>query len=477
MPPWSRLIALSLLAPLAAAAQLAPVTNTPLGLPKALVLPNYDNVLVGKKQALEGGAYIARTSDPSASFYNPAGLVQAEKTAVDASSAGYAYTKLTSNFSGASVTSSKFDDLPGYIGAVTPVPWSDVRNVRFGFCITRATSWSPGPIDQSFDATPLGFDRVNYASGANFETQIYRLAVAWAPVEDRSIRLGLSASVARTLYSNVVTVSGAWTDGGQPAQCMESIRGNGWDSSLLFTLGAQWDVTPGFTLGAIVRTPGIELWNSSLVTSESANVTASSSSTEYFRDDQGTFRYKMPLEVGLGAAYEFGIFELETDVRYHAAVPEYELYRSDVPFRLLTTTPGNPPVVSTAPPPRVQYAAQRVVNAAVGGRVRLTHAPSWTEKTYSVDLRNRFVATAHLGFNTAFSPVAESRSSPLRSADLYTLTGGVDFQYAKFGFSLGAGYQFGTSPSQTSSVGGTTIPQAQISLQTISLFYAISYEF
>ena len=79
MAHLSRLLALSLLAPIAARAQLAPVTNTPLGLPKALVLPNYDNVLVGKQQALEGGAYIARSSDASASFYNPAGLVQAEK--------------------------------------------------------------------------------------------------------------------------------------------------------------------------------------------------------------------------------------------------------------------------------------------------------------------------------------------------------------------------------------------------------------
>jgi hypothetical protein len=477
MSRWSRLSAIWMLVPVAAAAQLAPVTNTPLGLPRALVFPNYDNVLVGKQQALESGAYIARTSDASASFYNPAGLVQAAKAALDASSAGYAYTRLTSTLSGDSITSVKFDDLPGYIGAVTPVPWSDVRNVRLGFCITRAASWSPGPIDQSFGAKPLGFDRVTYASDAQFDSKLYRAAVAWAPAADRSFRLGLSTAIAQTTYSNVVTLSGALSAGGQPSQFMETIRGSGTDTSILFTLGAQWDVTRSVTLGAILRTPSFPLTHGSLVTSESANVAAGSSSAEYFRDDRGAFRYKLPLEAGLGAAYAFGAFEVEANVRYHDAVPQYDFYRSDVPFQVLTTSSTGPNTITTAPPPSVQYAGRRVVNAAVGGRARLGQSQGWTTKTYSVDVRDRIVTTAHLGFNTALSPVADSRNSPLRAADLYTITGGVDFQLAKFGFSLGAGYQFGTSSAQTSIVGGTTIGQAEIRLQTISLFYAVSYEF
>jgi len=37
-------------------------------------------VHLGKDQALEGGAYIARTGDASANFYNPAGLVQSERS-------------------------------------------------------------------------------------------------------------------------------------------------------------------------------------------------------------------------------------------------------------------------------------------------------------------------------------------------------------------------------------------------------------
>src|SRR5499433_4553419 len=86
-----RLAALLLWTPGVAAAQQLPVP-----IPKALIFPNYDNVLVGQNQALEGGAYIARVDDASANFYNPAGLVQSEKTSLNASSTGYIVTRLSS---------------------------------------------------------------------------------------------------------------------------------------------------------------------------------------------------------------------------------------------------------------------------------------------------------------------------------------------------------------------------------------------
>src|SRR5262245_45375597 len=187
----SKLSLLPVLAPFAAAAQIAPITNTPVPLSKALVFPNYDNVLVGKDEAIEGGAYIARASDSSANFYNPAGLVLSQGASLNASSTGYVYTKLTSKLSGTSLSSTKLDNLPGYIGSVSPMPFVNARNVRLGLSITRAVSWAPGAVDQTFDASSLGFDRLNYSSSAGFETQLYQVAVGFSPVWDRSLRLGV----------------------------------------------------------------------------------------------------------------------------------------------------------------------------------------------------------------------------------------------------------------------------------------------
>ncbi len=453
----SKLSLLPVLAPFAVTAQIAPITNTPVPLSKALVFPNYDNVLVGKDQALEGGAYIARAGDASANFYNPAGLVQFEGASLNASSTGYVYTKLTSKVSGASISSSKLDNLPGYIGTVSRMPFVDARNLRVGLSITRSVSWSPGGIDQTFDASSLGYGRLNYSSAANFQTQLYQAAAGFSPVLDRSLRLGLGVGLAQTSYSNNNTISGTQSSSGQPAQFLETIRASGTDNALLFTFGAQWDVIGGLTVGAILQPPGIELWNSSLVTSESSAVGATGGMAQYYRDDTGTFRYKLPLMVGVGAAYRFRLFEVEADLRYHNAVSQYDFYRGTVPYQVLTASNGT---ITTAPPPVVPYAAKRVFNGSIGGKARVGRH-----------------STVHLGFNTALSPVADPATSPLRKANLYAFSGGVDFQLTHFGASVGAGYQFGTSPLQSASPGNVTLLQSEISLRSFSVFYAISYDF
>src|SRR5262244_4152286 len=155
-----RFAAVLLWTPAVAAAQALPVP-----IPKALIFPNYDSVLVGQNQALEGGAYIARAGDASANFYNPAGLVVSEKTSLNASSTGYVWTRLSSQALNTSISSSKLDNLPGYFGLVIAPPFGDVRNLRFGVSITRGVAWSPGIIDQSTGAPDIAsINRLTYSA-------------------------------------------------------------------------------------------------------------------------------------------------------------------------------------------------------------------------------------------------------------------------------------------------------------------------
>lgn len=454
MPVRARVAAVLLVAPLAAAAQ-----QSAIPVPKALLFPNYDNVLVGKNQALEGGAFIARANDAAANFYNPAGLVAAEKTSLNASSTGYVWSRITSQASGNSISTSKLEGVPGYFGAVLEPYFVDTRNLRFGISITRSVSWSPGGIDQSIAQAASDFDRVTVATEANFGTQLYQLAAAWAPA--RSWRLGVSGGLAQTSYNSKVTLSGATSPQGQAGQFLSTLRTNGTDNAIVFALGAQWDVAPGLTVGALVRPPGLRLGGSSLLTQESSFVqaTTGSSTFTFFRDDAGTFQYKLPLEASMGVAYRFGIVELEFDLRYHQAVSQYDVYRSNVPYQVLTQTAGAT-TTTTEPPPVVTYAARHVFNGAFGGNVRLGR-----------------IATLHAGFYNAMSPVDDAASAPFRKADLYGFTGGVDFQLEKFGASLGAGYQFGSAQPVGTGVLGTVVSASDVSLQSISLFYAISYQF
>ena len=193
-----------LLTPAVAAAQSFPVPY-----PKALIFPNYDNVLIGKDEALEAGAYIARVGDASANFYNPAGLVVSEKTSLNASSTGYVWSRLHSQALDTSISSTKLDELPGYFGLVIAPPFGDVRNLRLGLSITRGVAWTPGAIDQSTNAPDfVSINRLTYSTDASFKTINYKIAAAWAPVADRSLRLGFALAFSETTYSNNSTFSG-----------------------------------------------------------------------------------------------------------------------------------------------------------------------------------------------------------------------------------------------------------------------------
>ena len=137
----------------------------------------------------------------------------------------------------------------------------------------------------------------------------------------------------------------------------------------------------------------------------------------------------------------------------------YAFYQSSVPVQLLVQNPDGSTSTSTQPLPTATYSARRVYNAAIGGNLKVTST-----------------ITVHAGFYTSFSPVADPATSPVRQADLYGFTGGVDFQLPHFGASLGAGYQFGNSAA-TSAVISDQELQNTVQLEAISVFYAISYQF
>ena len=83
----------------------------------------------------------------------------------------------------------------------------------------------------------------------------------------------------------------------------------------------------------------------------------------------------------------------------------------------------------------------------------------------------------HGGFYTAFSPVADATTSPLRKADLLGFTAGIDVTLGHFGASLDAGYEFGSSPATSLALGDQPVQGGTVKLQSVSLPCAISFSF
>src|SRR5262249_49393146 len=153
----------------------------------------------------------------------------------------------------------------------------------------------------------------------SFTTQLYQVAAAWSPFADRSLRLGLSAGGSDTSYGANSTLSGLTSFGGQSGEFLSSFRTRGAEWDGVFGAGVQWDIVPGLTAGAGFRTPGVRISSSVLVTYESGILTPPTASSSFLRDQAGAFEYRLPVQASLGIAWHSGAFQIEGDVRYHAA--------------------------------------------------------------------------------------------------------------------------------------------------------------
>src|SRR5262245_23071990 len=63
--------------------------------PQNLVLNNYNSTSVGPYGGLEGSAYVARVADPSAAWFNPAGLARQASAQISGSAGVYQRTAVS----------------------------------------------------------------------------------------------------------------------------------------------------------------------------------------------------------------------------------------------------------------------------------------------------------------------------------------------------------------------------------------------
>lgn len=434
----------------------APAQPVPIPFPKNMVLPNYDNVFIGTVEALEAGAYLARTEDASASFYNPAGLAAAPKTSLSASANGFYWTQLTSRALGQATSTSQFASTPGHFAMVVGPPFIDSDRLRLGFSLTKAVSWAPTGLDQASQAGPETIPPLTYSSRVDFSTVVPAASLGYRV--SHTVRLGLSAGLAYTSYSDQETLSGNTTSSGQPAHFVSTLRASGSVYHLILSAGAQWDVTPQLKLGALVRAPGLYLLSSSLFTYESAVERPGAATAAYFRDENGAFQYRLPLELSAGVAYRLGPVQAELDARYHASAGQYTMYGSTRPLILQTQNPDGTTTSSTQPFPDIQYSARPVVNLASGARYQVSR-----------------LVTLHGGFFVSFSPIGDPAGAPFQKADLYGGTLGVAVTGEHWSYSVGFAAEYGSSAAvQGSAAAGSATDLDWLSL---TLLYALAYNF
>ena len=430
-------------------------------LPPSGILPNYDRVLIGQREGLEGGAFVARTDDAGAGWYNPAGLALSEKSGLNASSNAYELTTVTLVGIGQAKGSTRFSPSGTYFGAVLGAPVIKSPNVRLAFFYAKPVSWTPGTLDGAFTVNSGGNEeQFSYSSTSNFSTIIPGLAAGFRL--GKEFRVGASAGLGLTNLHQVQSVGDQLiTPGVSSTTATRSVSTDGSVYNLLLTGGVQWDAGTRVKLGGRITSPGIRIGGSSKLLYSQIVFSGAGSREIGFRDENAKLDYKIPVELTGGIAFLFDSFQLEGDVRYHGSASTYTLLSSGALASLVTTDANGVPTESTLSFVPVQEKAEPVLNVAIGGH-------------YLLSKRFRI----HAGFFTDASPVADADSSDFRTVDLVGASGGVSFSWTHLSGSLGVAGSWGTTDNRTvgPSLGGFA-GDTKIKVSSFTMLYAMSYAF
>lgn len=430
--------------------------GTVVGIPGNILLPNYERVPMGQREALEAGAYLVRSNDALANWYNPAGLVESARTQVSASSNAYEGVSLEILGRQNKTSSLRLAPLGAFFGVVIARPLVDSDRVRYGFSISNPIDWEPGSIHFSPELAPgIGLGLVDDVSLTRTEP-----ALSIGVRMNERLRIGASLAVPITSlkqHQDIVVLAGEPEPGESTRRTFIT---DGQAYHILGRFGAQFDITPPLGVGIRLESPGLRVSGSSRVQFIEESMSGAGFTSRTFGEDQADFDYELPFSLAAGAAYQFARGAIEADVHYYGESKTYDMYETDTSGREVTSS-GTGTTTSPLTFAPTQNSWRDVVNFAVGGNYRLTET-----------------VRVHAGVNSDGSPVADPETSLFRQVDLLGFSTGVSLTRRQFSGALGLGYSIGESdPLQAfSDLNGQPV-ETTLKVQSFRVSFAVTFTF
>jgi long-subunit fatty acid transport protein len=441
---------------LACVPALAQAQTEEIVLPSNSLLPNYERVPLGQREAIEAGAYLVRTDDALSSWYNPAGLVSSQRTQVSASSNSYEAVTLEMAGQRERTRSLRFAPLGSFFGVVIAEPINRSGRYRLGFSIANPVAWAPGNID--FDAQLGPGARVGFVNSMRLSRTEYALSLGYRA--GARLRLGASAGVSTTSLTQNQDLLLTGSDPNPALTRRRTLSSDGSVWHAIGQLGAQVDVTEALGFGVLLRSSGLRIGGSTTLFTTSGAYAGDGIEDVSFIDGAADFDYRLPFSLAAGAALRFGRGAIEVDVRYYGDSGTHALFESEVTGIYNVANTGGTTSTEVGLAPKLN-AWRDVVNVAVGGNYQLTD-----------ELR------IHAGFNTDRSPVADPQTSMFRRVDLLGFSTGVSFTVWQFVGSLGLGYSAGESDPMVVAEDANGAPvTATLSVNSFRVSYAVTFLF
>jgi len=274
----------------------------------------YRSIPIGERAIGLGGAYTGIADDPSATYYNPAGLMDGGQFALLGSLSSIVYTrqKIENAFQSPLVERDFVSDttttLPHFVGTVVKIGKQAFGDRRF------AVAYSSFEVER--ERFNVGFSEVQPDGSVDLSLgDDYRMrwwGFSFATRVKENVSIGLSMFLSSQSYGHGETIgvasggtlnedTGIRVDG----DSVTSRTALGWDSwAFVFRLGALYRINPKWQIGFMFQPPGAPLKNSGRLF-RSISASAAGGSTYYFLYDDGSVETSAPIP-----------FELTTGARY-----------------------------------------------------------------------------------------------------------------------------------------------------------------
>src|SRR5215471_4551596 len=148
-------------------------TNVVSAPPPNFVIPNDNGVAAGPFGGLESIAYVARASDPSAAWFNPAGLSVQEEAQISGSAGIYQLTHVRPN--GLSDGGGSLEQVPNSVGFT--IRASD--RVTAGIALVTTAAWDQQTAAQIVDTISIGSQRFSLGNESSYSQRVFAMSAGY----------------------------------------------------------------------------------------------------------------------------------------------------------------------------------------------------------------------------------------------------------------------------------------------------------
>lgn len=430
-------------------AQVDPLTTPP----PNLVIANYNSTSVGPYGGLEGLADVARVDDPSAAWFNPAGLSRQAAAQISGSAGVYQHTTVAPRAlpnQGGSI-----QQLPNFVG-FTFVPR---ERLTVGAAVLSSNAWDQETDSELITTTAGGQQRFAYSADSAFTQRVAAISVGYHASDSWRIGGGFAFSLMDLRL--VQTASDRIADATELRTLLVSARATGSALQIRGQSGVQYDLG-SWRFGAAVRSPGLTFHKSGSVILDGVLADQPAVLGASIFDPDARLEYHLPWEFQGGAAFVNSRVEVEFDLQGYTPIAAYPLLSSSQPVLVYADTASAPPAVSSRPFAGLTSASNGVVNVGAGGHVRLLK---------DRDLR------VHAGIGSNRSPAAPS-DIVFNKVDLTTWSLGVSGTLGKFQFTAGFNHQAGSADDVTlrNLLNGQEV-HSPVDVHLLGFIYSLAYQF